>query len=125
MPDTTVLDDNAVAEIEAAITSGDSQLMYETASVDNVRALCATVRALRAENGVYRRAFETDAALSEPKVGDLNALQVVKKLKQLATQLAAVTQERDALREQVEKMNAIISAYENQDEEALEEAEQL
>lgn len=42
-----VLSDDALREIETAITSGDSQSAYMAASIDNVRALCATVRALR------------------------------------------------------------------------------
>lgn len=48
---TEILDESAVSEIEAQITSGDSQVMYETANIDNVRALCATAKHLWAENG--------------------------------------------------------------------------
>ncbi len=46
---TKLIDEAALAEIEAVLTSGDSQAMYMVASIDNTRALAATIRRLWAE----------------------------------------------------------------------------
>jgi hypothetical protein len=47
------------------------------------------VEQLRRENELCRRAFETDDLLRIPEVGDLNALQIVRKLAELSDRLAA------------------------------------
>jgi hypothetical protein len=97
-----------VAEIEAAITSGDSQLMYVTASVDNVSALCQTVRAAWAANeqatntlkfAVPNRPF---AALAEIAKETLEAVD------SLRSQLAQVTAERDEAHKSVAGLSQII-----------------
>lgn len=59
--------------------------------------LKAEVERLGSENELCRRAFETDDLLRLPEVGNLNALQVVKKLAELSDRLA--TARADAIGE--------------------------
>lgn len=57
------LSDDALREIEAVMNGDDFGAKYVTASIDNVMALCATVRALRDENSTLK-----NIGLIRPKI---------------------------------------------------------
>lgn len=92
---------------------------YVTQKVtEAIRRHCATsaptesgeVERLRMENELCHRAFETDDLLRIPEVGNLNALQIVKKLAELSN---ALTEARaKAIAECVETVQVLITRYE-------------
>ena len=93
MPDTTILTSDETAEIEAHLKAWDAgEVSKQTfpASWAKVQALCQTVRALRAENEKWQRA-----------AGHWKARHEVAE-----SELAALTQERDALREKLNDLTA-------------------
>lgn len=100
MPDTNanpvpVLSDDEVQSVavrESVVDrSGESLVVLRTIERD---ALCATVRALRVSLAQAEQAFELESAVRLPEVGNLNILQIVKKL-------AELHESNTALREQL------------------------
>lgn len=60
----TILDEKQIAEIQAILDGDDFEAKYMAANVDNVAALCQTVRGLRAQlsemEGRYLEQVETN-----------------------------------------------------------------
>ena len=120
MPETTILTSDEVAEIEARLNAWDEGPVSKQtfpASWAKVQALCQTVRALRAERLEIQRILES-TALEDPTEGDdppYSKAEIVEGVKfllnmknaarnrsvTLRKELAAVTQERDALRKKL------------------------
>jgi hypothetical protein len=119
MPNTTILIDEQVEDIEALIRSNTGPRFGFTHELcQNADALCQTVRALRAERLEIQRILELTAS-EDPTEGDdppyssTEMVQGVRWLLQmkdaarerttgLREQLAAVTQERDVYKLQIE-----------------------
>lgn len=93
MSESKILTSEEVAEYERDIEL--SSLATFPMSTEQMRALCATVRHLMEENRrlehhnqLCEKAFELDTAIRLPEVGNLNILQIVKKMNALTADVA-------------------------------------
>lgn len=68
-----------------------------------IPALCQTVRVLRWQLDLAEKAFELEGAVKLSEVGNLNILQVVRKITELQSRLSEVEKERDELRQRERK----------------------
>lgn len=91
MPNDTVLSDEVLSELERDVSLTQTATFPMT--TEQVRALCATVRVLRVQVAQCEQAFELDAALKLSEVGNLNALQIIRKMAELHEQNTALREQ--------------------------------
>lgn len=101
----TILDEGAVSEIEGmdhAEMCGDA--LYCNCGKVVRDQLCDTVKHLRWQVDLCEKAFELDSALKLSEVGDLNALQIVRKMADLQSQLEQLRAENERLISTIKKL---------------------
>lgn len=120
-----VLSDDALREIETRREARDVVWYHIPLTPTERDALCATVRVLRVQVAQCEQVFELESAVRLPEVGNLNVLQIVRKMAELHESNTALREQLAEARTWIDRKNAAIETWQQQAKELESQLAQL